>query len=522
MTNQNKFLSILGRIKPTHYFWFLIIVMAFIYGFNKIIFSRPVGIHQWRNCVSAGYAQCFYHGADFFKPKTEAFVTNKHTSRIVILECPLLYYVVGQIYKIFGNHEFLYRLFNILIGFLGLLCLFKTAKFILEDTVLSLFISVILFSSTVYIFYMSNFITDAPAMALSLIGFYFFYRFYLFKRDKYLLISMLLFAIAGLLKAQALYLYFALFAIFMGELIFKMKFGKDGKYLFDNGTKYFLYFIIVIVFMFAWYAYSKYFSQKFGAINSARLYSAIWYGDKELIKHVWNEFVTRFKVGYFHSPVFIYSSFIIFLHNLIFISKHNKLLNFITILLFIQVIIFNLVFFLSIGRCDYYNINSFAFILFVYLNFFYYMKKNYFHIYNNLYFKMFFIIVGCFLIAHGKKGIDRKYSDIFFFDTSKLVHKCGYIEPYLRNLGIEREDRVYYTPDPSMNNSLYLMNQLGNTDFAIGGPLKQRIEYLKERDLKYLMIGDEMILKNDTTINEYTTSEKKVGEFNGVHIFKIE
>ena len=198
------------KIKPTTVFWVTIILMAFVYNFNDIIFSRPVGIHQWRNCVSAGYALNYYHGADFLEPQTEGFVSNDKRSNVVLLEAPILYYAVGVIYKIFGNQEFLYRLFNTLIGFIGLFYLFKTAKLYLNNLIYSLSIPIILFSSTVYIFYMSNFIPDATGLALSLIGFYFFYKFYDSNSKSYkdLLFSMIFFSIAGLLKAQSLYIYF--------------------------------------------------------------------------------------------------------------------------------------------------------------------------------------------------------------------------------------------------------------------------------------------------------------------------
>ena len=113
------------------------------------------------------------------------------------------------------------------------------------------------------------------------------------------------------------------------------------------------------------------------------------------------------------------------------------------------------------------------------------------------------------------------YTDLLYQHLKKIVHKCGQITPYLRNLGIERGDRVYYTPDPSMNISLYLMDQLGNTDFSLRGSRKERIEHLKEKGLKYLMIGDEKILKK-ASLKDYTSKDKKIGEFNGVHIFKVE
>ncbi|MDA3894183.1 MAG: hypothetical protein PF517_21190 [Salinivirgaceae bacterium] len=59
----NKFIGVFGnfidfinkRYSHNSLFWISIITICFIYGYNNIIFERPSGIHQWRNCVSAGY-----------------------------------------------------------------------------------------------------------------------------------------------------------------------------------------------------------------------------------------------------------------------------------------------------------------------------------------------------------------------------------------------------------------------------------------------------------------------------------
>jgi hypothetical protein len=50
--------------------------------------------------------------------------------------------------------------------------------------------------------------------------------------------------------------------------------------------------------------------------------------------------------------------------------------------------------------------------------------------------------------------------------------------------------QVYYTPDPSQNISLYMMDQLGNTDISLGGTFKDKVNFLKGKGLQYIMIGN--------------------------------
>jgi hypothetical protein len=511
------------KTKPRTFFWIIIIVLSFIYNINQTISSRPVGIHQWRNCISAGYALNYYHGAAFLEPSTEVYLSENFESNVILLEFPLLYYAVGQIYKIFGPHEFLFRLTNLLIGFLGLYYLFKMSRKYLDNTLYSLALPIILFSSTVYIFYINNFITDATGISLALFGFYFFFRFYESGNYSNLLISMFIFALAGLLKLQALYLYFALFGIYIVELVFRFNFGKDKQKLFTKQWLSLAYFIMVLVLVASWYLYASEYAETHNtAIHYSNKYKSIyWNLDPELREHIWNEFVHRFKKGYLHSPNFIYFSFIIFLHNLIFIKRHNRLLNGIILFSLFQIVFLNILFYESIGRCDYYHINSFVFILFIYLNLFLYLKNNYPKVYKSKYLFLAVAIGSIFLISRGYKGITDKYSDYFHWDTSKTIHKCGYITPYLRNLGIEREDRVYYTPDPSQNISLYMMDQLGNTDISLGGTFKDKVNFLKGKGLQYIMIGNTDSLNVYKSQVDYLNDSTKVGEFNGVHIFKV-
>ena len=517
-----RFLSPVTKLKPSTIFWMAIITMAFIYNFNKVMFYRPSGIHQWRNCVSAGYAQNFYHGADFFQPKTEAFVTDDLNSNVLFLEAPILYYAVGILYKTFGYHEFLYRLLNTLIGFIGMFYLFKAANHYLKNTLFALTLPVILFTSTVYIFYMHGFMTDATGIAVALIALYFFYRFYDTKKHIFLALTMFFFMIAGLLKIQSLYAYFALGAVFITEWLFNFNFGKNNEQLFNRKWLSLGLFISALAVIAAWYYFAtEYHAVHKSFINSTRISSVIWKLDDQLRKEIWDEFVIRFKHRYFHSQSFIWFTLLVFIHNIVFFKKHNRLLNAMVILTFVQIILFNLLFFESIGRCDYYNINSFIFFILVYFNLFLYLKNRFPKLYHSKYFAVFIIAANLYLLWSGQKGQSNKYKDWHYIDSKIILDKCGQITPYLRQLGINREDKVYFTPDQSQNNSLYLMDQLGNTDIGLGGTFNEKVEFLKKRELKYIMVADEKLLEDYKKQSIYLNDSNEIGVFRDVHIFKV-
>ena len=47
------------------------------------------------------------------------------------------------------------------------------------------------------------------------------------------------------------------------------------------------------------------------------------------------------------------------------------------------------------------------------------------------------------------------------------------------------------------------MNQLGNTDMGLGGSFNDCVFFFKERDLKYIMIGNEKLLEEYKSQSEY-------------------
>ena len=112
----------------------------------------------------------------------------------------------------------------------------------------------------------------------------------------------------------------------------------------------------------------------------------------------------------------------------------------------------------------------------------------------------------------------KRYTGYYYVDSYPLIEKYGYITPYLRSLGIKRDDRIYVTPDETTNNTLYLMNQRGNNDYGFSFPTrKEKIEFLLPKGLKYILIGDSSAYEEGMA--PYLSN--KIGEFSGVNIYKI-
>mgnify|MGYP005849226601 CR=1 FL=1 len=89
-------------------------------------------------------------------------------------EFPGLYFFIALLWKLFGYHEYIFRVVNTLIAFLGLFALFRTLQMIIDNLFYSLTLSLLLFTSPIFAYYANNFLTDVPALSMALIGWYFF------------------------------------------------------------------------------------------------------------------------------------------------------------------------------------------------------------------------------------------------------------------------------------------------------------------------------------------------------------
>lgn len=516
---MDKYLSFKNfKVSYSTIFLFVFLSISFYYNYQQILFLRPVGIHLWRNSVCATYAQNYFYGADFLRPEISCYISDNYTSDVSVAEFPGYYYLIGLIYKFFGLEEFLFRLVNVIMGYIGLLALFKLSRLIIKDVFYSFVAPVIIFSATVFAFYLNNFLIDPVALSISFIGLYLFYKYVNSKKLKHFVLSMIFFALAGLMKPHALISYFIIGFLFVLDFIFGVKL-YNGKRLFNKPWRFILPLIIVLGVVFSWYLYSKIYSQLHGGVISPVGTRSIFIVSPERRIEIWQQIISRFNSYYYHSPVFLYLSGGLFIVNLVFIKRFDKLLNFFVVLSFIQVFIFNILFYFSIGRCDYYQICNLVFLVFLFLNFMYYLRTNHFGIFKSYYFKGLVIVLLLMLIHEGKKGMNNRFDDWSYHNTSKnFVYKFGALEPYLRQLGIERNDRVYVTPDPSIDISLYLMNQKGNTDFGISGTTNEKIEKLIPKGLQYIIIASDKIYE-ECDLSPYTNN--KIGEFRGVDIYKV-
>jgi hypothetical protein len=444
-------------------FLLLLLIVAALYGYQQILFKKPQSVHKWRQSDCASLTLNYYqNGMHFFSPETHNLTSDGGTTgKCCTSEIPLLYYTVALLYQIFGYHDFIYRLLNTLLFFLGLFYLFKLFNYLLSDIFWAIGLTLIFFTSPVLVFYGNNYLTNSSALSFSLVGWYLFFRFAKEHSLKHFILSMLVFSLAGSFKVSA---FFSLLAI-AGVLVFELfKLAKfDGqKQLFNKPVLQLGLLLLAILPVALWIVYAAYYNHLHGCTYFSTTLFPIWSLSSDGIHKVLSNIENIWLAQYFHWSVLLFLG-VCLLMLLAFIRKGNKLLNVVLLLVFLEVVAYVLLQFYTFRDHDYYTIDIFILPVLLVLASFIALGKTSPKLFRSFLLKGAFAGLLLFNVLYARQQItDRYQGDWNNYATNNAIYT---IEPFLRQIGVMPTDSVISLPDEG-HVSLYLMNQKGWTDYT--------------------------------------------------------
>jgi len=518
--------------KSNYYFLILLLLVSLLYGYNEIFFKSPSYHHLWRQSDCLSITMNYYkENLNFFTPAIH-WVGDKDGR--TISEFPIIYYTVAQLWKIFGHHEFIFRLVNILIVFAGLYCLFRLARELLSDIFWALFIPFFLFSSPILAYYTNNFLADAPALGLLLIGCYFFWKAFTSLKKKWFYLALGLFLLAGLIKISSLILFLSLFILHLYLILFRR---NEKTWL--NRISRLLPYLAVMVLIFAWYRYAAYYNKHNLAGIFLQGLLPIWTLDAVTMKNLWTTYWKDMIPAFFPLAGF-YLDLLIFICLFFFYKHVNRFFFYLNLLVFLGCISLLILFYQALTIHDYYSTNSLIFIPLPLLAGLDILRRKYPWLLKNLVLKIIAAVGLLFLLYTGAVTNRMKYNTRDrLVKTNFIVNKheieemekfndwfdsrffaLHTITPYLRQLGIQRTDRVFSIPDNSINITLYMMDQKGLDDFFCPEiPYGQKMHLVKALGCKYIIINNTYIC-NDPGLAPYLTHQ--IGIYQNVNIYKLD
>jgi len=518
LKNFNLFYGNFDFYKPRISGYILIIAFAalfFVYGFHKISFLAPQSVHQWRQCDCLSFAQQYYeNGNSFWTPQLH-YLGEDDTGKTAS-DFPLIYYSVAQIWKLTGKHEFIYRWLILFISLSGILFFHKTTEQLINSSFWSLIISLLLFSSTIYVYYSNNFLMNVPAMALALVALYYFYRYYKSYKLAHLLIAFILYTLAGLLKIQALTSFLAISGLVIMQIL--PFFGMDKTKFIKHPKLFILLSLMLFIVIFSWYYYAHAYNEKHNKGIFLIGILPIWNYNIGQINHVL-EYARILWLNSYQSKLLqsiAGASFIFVLLNRK--KLHTHLLQFL-ILLSLGFLLYLILWFQVFDNHDYYLINQLLLMKVVLIAALLVLKDKKPQIYQSHLLKILAIILLIYNIQTCAHNIQTRYNGwpnekhIKYYRALESIEKSG----IMNHIGLN--EKVLVIDDPSFNISLYLINRKGFTN-AIG-KLKDSAEIAEKINLgyKYLFINDTMML-NAKYIQPFIHT--KVGKYQNIHVFSLE
>jgi len=507
-----------------------LLIISFFYNYHTILTYRSYSNHQWRQADCLSITMNYYKENRSFLEPAIHWVGEKDGK--TVSECPLIYYSVAKLWKVFGYHESIFRLINILIVFLGLFSLFKLVKGLTSDIFWSLIVTFLLFTSPILVYYTNNFTADAPAFGFALIGCFFWWKGYNLKKRNWYYFAFLFFLLGGLIKISSLIIFVAIIAIHFYTIIF-IKNEKSWFFRLYSIIPY----VVVMAILLVWYKYAIYYNQKnISGIFLTGIYP-IWGVDSLAVKNIWLSFKNELLPAFFSKKA-LCLIFMFFIALFFFYRKLNKFLFYINIFVFFGVFAYIILFYQAFTVHDYYLTNLLIIVPLPIITIIEMMSRHYQHILKLLPIKILALCVLILLVYKTSVVNRMKYSvDDWMVKTSVLDNKdkvdywAWYhwdyanrfqayetITPYLRSIGIKRTDRVLSLPDKSINISLYFMDQKGFTAFGYEDmDFEKRMQLYKKNGVKYLIVDS--ILNKEVYLKPYLNY--KIGGYKNIDIYDL-
>ncbi len=515
---------------------FLLLGVALLYNYPLVFEKGPYGYHRWRQSDALSMTLNYMkEGMDFFQPRVHFQGIREGRG---VAEFPLLYYLNAGLWKVTGQSEFLFRLINVLITFTGLFFLFRLFRDVLKSTFWSVVPVLFLFTSPILAFYSNNFLVNAPALGLLFCGWYCFFRFRERGRSRTLAWAMLWVTLAGLFRVTLFHGAGFLYVLYGLERFTLLRFGKGGRPLFHRPLDHALFLLAPIALLGGWYAYAVHYNELYDSIYFLTGTRAFWEGSWGDLWTITSKLYHEWLPDLFPRAglAFLFLALLVVLFRW---RRQRSALIIATTVTALGAAAYTALWYRHLDVHDYYLIDLFPVFALVLLTLLDDTRR---HLPALLYSRALrgvaVVALAGFLYnativmrmrytphvptvqnAFTHTEEEKDFWEWFKWDHNHRFGPLQTITPYLRSLGIEREDKVISIPDKSPNVSLYLMDQKGFTNIYMGDKRGQAlVEHGMGKGAGYLIINAPSIMEQQD-FGPYT--DDLMGIHEGVHIYRL-
>ena len=498
----------------------LLLAQCIYYGYQNILPLEPQSLHIWRQSDGASYAWNYAtQTTNFFKPRMNNLALNQ-TGKVAT-EFPIIYYISGMSYRLIGIQAWFHRLINIGIVLFGLFSFYRAIDSFFHSKFWAILLPMFLFTTPLLVFYTNNFLPDVPAFALSLAAASFFFMYIQDSRRIKYGIAILLFTLSALLKLSYLLAFCVLPFLYLLE---RIPYKNSSVYLTfpplfkEKDRFHLLSFFLVFILVFSWYTYASWYStgtliQHFTSILTPAS-SSNSPSISEILRFVFSKLQEDFYVPNVNHFFMLFLSLAL----LTGFGKAPQLLRLSFSMLLMGILAYLILFKDLIRGHDYYLSPVFLLVIPLYIYAAYLMESFAKDKKIRHYLQAFLVLLLLLNIQNAKMEMQYCYYDNKFHFKEKPPFYEEEFQEFLLTHGVQSESKVISYPDPSMNNTLYLMRRRGWTSLGI-----ERMDANFVTQLK--MEGAEFLILNDTTFRQDSllapALRKRIGTYEGIDIYDL-
>lgn len=495
-------------------FILLLLSLCLFYHFDQILFLEPQSMHLWRQADCLSFTMNYFmEDRGFFEPSIH-FIGKFSENGQTISDFPLFYFLIGKVWQITGQHEFIFRSAVLALFLTALFLIYRSLSNLFADKLWAMLPPIMLFTSPVLAYYSCNFLMNIPAFSFALIGWHFFYAYYLSHKQRKLILSIFFFTLAGLLKASAL---LSLGAIGGFWILEKFKWIQlPNRPVFNHKSKAFLLFVISGLVIISWISYVKYYNSN----NNSDFFLVgilpIWEMSSSAILEKFYQIRTHWISLNFPD----YFQLLVFISWILLLVRHRRVSRFfiyLNIVLALGVFSFLILFFQVIAGHDYYWIDLYIALFIIVVTTILYLKENHPNTFRHA--KWIFAVILILNAFYCQKHINKRYHGEYMDYYNQYLSDFSSMKPVIRQLGISRDDLVISIPDGTINASLYLMDQKGwscyGDNFETEAFFTERIQ----KGAKYLFVSDTTLL---TKLYLQPFIRNKIAQHQSISVFSLE
>ncbi len=466
---------------PIGVWWLLgFILLCSAYEYGRILHLRPLPHHIWRQSTCLSLAYEYFAGEwNLFKPGVQSLIADHMTTGKSAGEFPLLYYIVGLVWKLTGPSEFVYRVLMLAIHAWGSWALCRLVLRLTGDRFWSILISLFFFTVPAVVYFAIGFLTDVPALDLVLVGCLAYFRFYESGSNRQLAIGAGAFALGMLLKLTAAMLPIAIAGVCVAALVLPRWFAWPG-IVRERVWRVVTTIAVGLGLCAIWVGYTYYYNNLHGAEYSYQGTWALWDLTPEDARKAWTFSRTIMVHQFFSTPAYA----LLLLSGLYLAWNFRTLPRSIILLLLstiVGLVLYVLLWFIAMDNHDYYFIEPLVLPIAVVVVALWYMRKHNPTWHNSSWLKGVALLVFAYQVLFAMNNLRMRECDFAMaellgtsqveMDHWSLTQYWGMkglldIGPVARAHGIVAEDLVVTAPDISVCKALYLCGQRGFNEFG--------------------------------------------------------